>query len=210
MSLPTLQLLSSNAQDFVQTAVDIEEKIVDLRLKDNSFDFVPDMHGRRHHDMWTSLKTVSHFNLGVALELMFKYVLLLGKIEYEKGHKLTPLYHRIPEDARINIDTYYEKCLQTHQHGVLLIAFVDTPNPSESEQPFKKSVETLEDLLRYLDEELKIWDKRYSWEYIDKQKWRHYIDNIEPIRIFIQLVLTLGNRAVTKNPDTYSRSSDSS
>lgn len=213
MSLPTLQLLSSNISDFIQNAKDVEDRIRDLDLKHDSFEFVQGQHGRRHHDMWTSLKTVSHFNLGVALELLLKLILMMGRVSCNKTHKIADLYQKLPEYMQERINLYYTKCMKECMKdapdSLMLIAFMDTPNVTPPPHPCRQKIDSLKGFLIYLDEDLKIWERRYSWEYIDRQEWCHYINDVEPIRVFIQIVLTFCNRHITANLDLYSRENDS-
>ena len=88
MEVTAYHLSYDNIHDFKATAIHVESEIRRHGLRDNSFDAVPGMNGRKHHDMWVSMKTVSHFNLGIALESMLKLLLFLNKIPMPRHHFL--------------------------------------------------------------------------------------------------------------------------
>ena len=98
--------------DFQRAAVLVEAEIQCHGICNNSSKAVPGMNGRRHHDMWVSLKAVSHFNLGTSLELMLKLLLLKNNIPIKEWkpsecHKLTILYNAIPEPQQKQLESTY-------------------------------------------------------------------------------------------------------
>ena len=72
MERAAYRLFYDNIHDFKTVAMHVESEIKRLGIRSDSDDPVPGMKGRTHCDMWVSMKSVSHFNLGTALELMLK------------------------------------------------------------------------------------------------------------------------------------------
>lgn len=68
MDTAAYRLLYDYIHDFKTTAVHVESEIRRHGIRSDSWEEVAGMKGRAHHDMWVSMKTVSHFNLGIALE----------------------------------------------------------------------------------------------------------------------------------------------
>ena len=81
-------LLRDNINDFKRAAILMESEITRLGVDDNSTDKISGTGGRRHHDVWVSMKAVSHFNLGISLELMLKLILRLNGAQVPKIHQL--------------------------------------------------------------------------------------------------------------------------
>ena len=92
------RLLYNQIHDFKSTAVMVESEIKRLGLQPFSKAPVPSMRNRTHTETWTSMKSVSHFNLGTALELMLKLILLIAGKEFRKVHTLHSLYCDLPEE----------------------------------------------------------------------------------------------------------------
>ena len=120
MEVTAYHLLYDNIHDFKTTAMHVESEIRRHGLRDNSLDAVPGMNGRTHHDMWVSMKTVSHFNLGLALELMLKLLLFLNNVPLDKiprnrRHCLTTLYDAIPAKYQKQLESTYQA-----SRGILL------------------------------------------------------------------------------------------
>ena len=96
MERAAYRLFYDSIHDFKTTAMHVESEITRNGICSDSSDPVPGMKGRTHHDMWASMKTVSHFNLGTALESMLKLLLFLNNIPMPKHHFLTRLHDAIP------------------------------------------------------------------------------------------------------------------
>lgn len=95
---PDYEALFSNIADFTNTALLVEQEIEKYRVSGNKFDLAMTIDGRTSGNKWASMKTVSHFNLGIALELMLKYLLLRNGRSYPRGkdgHKLTFLHNEL-------------------------------------------------------------------------------------------------------------------
>ena len=103
-----IQHIYNDIHEFKTAASHVESEIRSYGLCRDSQDPVPEMEWRTKRDMWASKKDVSHFNLGTALELMLKMILLrnklpLGKILHKFGpkerHYLAVLYRQIQQEA---------------------------------------------------------------------------------------------------------------
>ena len=170
-------------QDFANTAIFVEEQIKHLRLRDDSLDVVPQTNGRIHHDMWGSMKSVSHFNLGTALELMLKLLLRANGKGKQKGHKLTPLHDLLPPQIKRRLESTFQDTKRRLPGGCELIAFITKSQRPRS--PQNRKLESLRDFLEYFDEDMKLWLMRYSDEMIDQQKWCHYLGDLT---LFLKLM----------------------
>ena len=87
MEIAAFRLLYDNIHDFKTTAMYVDSEIRRLGVRDEGDDAVQGMGGRTHREMWESMKAVSHFNLGTALELMLKLLLFLNNMEVEDAHQ---------------------------------------------------------------------------------------------------------------------------
>ena len=71
------------------------------------------MNGRIHRDAWVSMKTVSHFNLATALELMLKLLLFLNNIPLKgipskQRHLLSKLYDAVPKKYQSQLESTFQ------------------------------------------------------------------------------------------------------
>ena len=70
------------------------------------------MEDRTQHEVWVSMKTVSHFNLGVALELMLKFFLFRNNSPVPINHSLAELYDDLPVQDRQNLESIHGTILR--------------------------------------------------------------------------------------------------
>ena len=56
-----------------------------------------------------SMKEVSHFNLGTALELMLKAILLSEGTDPEKSHRLTVLYKSLKTESQDRLNSTFDE-----------------------------------------------------------------------------------------------------
>ena len=117
MSLHSHCMLYDSIHDFKRTASNIENEITRLGIRHNSLETVSGMENRKHHDMWISLKAVSHFNLGIALELMLKMILTLNGISFANKHSLVYLHDKIPDKFRRKLQAVYDACDKNMARG---------------------------------------------------------------------------------------------
>ena len=191
MDINAHRLLYDNIHDFKTTATHVESEIKRYGIRNDSNEPVPDVRGRRHSDSWVSMKSVSHFNLGIALELLLKMLLILNNISFEKTHRLVKLYDLIPEKFQIQLESTYQKCRNTVPEGYELTAFINSASPDPTTLPSleNREISTLREFFEYFDEDVILSEKRYSWEHISQGKWRHYLSDISVFTSLIDAVM---------------------
>lgn len=192
MEVAAFRLFYDNIHDFKTTAMLVESEIRRLGVCDDRIDAVQGMGNRTHRDMWESMKTVSHFNLGTALELMLKLLLFLNNVDFKvipkrQQHLLSKLHGAIPLKYRMQLEATYQASRHVRQDGYTLISWVNATSsmPSPEHQPLNRDVTTLEGLFEYLDEDVMLSLKRYSWEFVDQGRQRHYLSDIS---VFVELI----------------------
>ena len=120
--------LSADAHAFAQTVWLIEEEISRLGVT-GADDTRLGSEGWRSHDVWEALKTASHFNLGIALELRLKCLLALQEGS-RIGHHLTFLYDAL--DRRVQ--SRLEGCFRDTwgARGCTLVAYAKMRGPGHA------------------------------------------------------------------------------
>ena len=193
MELSAFQLLYDNIHDFKTTAMHVESEIRRHGIRSDSDDNVPTMQGRKHRETWESMKTVSHYNLGVALELMLKLILHLNNKPIprgKEGHFLAKLSDELPSERQEHLESVFRTIRTALPPGRLtLIAYVRTATRTRPPPPPNRDISSLRGFFEYLDEDLKWWEKRYSWEAVDEGSWCHYLSDICPFAEFINRVM---------------------
>ena len=188
MTIDAYRHITDNIEDFKTTAVLVESDIKRLGLCYDRNDVVYGMDGRLHCDMWGSMKTVSHFNIEISLELTLKLVLRMNEISVPTGrlgHMLSHLFDSLPSKCRRHLEQSYQKNRKSPE-DMVGTASVNSPTP-----PSLPAMElsNLRGFLVYLDEYVKLWEKRYSWESVDRGHWRHYLLDISVLVELINDVL---------------------
>ena len=147
--------------------------------------------------VWEALKTASHFNLGVAFELRLKWLLRLRDIKWpsgKEGHLLTRLFALLaPEIAGQLADLFLES---TGGSAVTLRAYIHST--SLPERPADLSLNTLQEFFEFMDGDVAMYEKRYSWERVTDQAWRHYLDDLQPFLEFLAKAEELGTEEARK------------
>ena len=186
------RLFYDNIHDFKTTAMHIESELTRHGIRSDSDDRVAGMKGRTHSDVWVSMKTVSHFNLATALELMLKLLLFLNNVSLKgipnrQRHLLTKLHDAIPETYQEQLESTFQASRSVLPNGWELIAFINTAAPvlPAGSGPPNRDISCLRGFLEYLDEDAILWQKRYSWELVEKGHWRHYLSDIS---VFVELI----------------------
>ena len=190
----SLGLLVGNVQDFANAAKLMEEEITRYDLHYDSLEEVPRTDGRTHHEMWGSMKAVSHFNLGIALELFLKLLTFINGKAIPQGHELTVLHDDLPPPVQQQLEFTYQDIKQRFTGGCELIAFLNRlPSESPPEYPssLTRDLSSLRDFLEYFDQDVKLSVKRYSYELIEQHQWCHYLSDLT---LFTELIKhVLGN-----------------
>ena len=171
------RMLYDNIHDFRNAAVGVESEIKRYRLRSVSDDVVPDTNGRTHTEMWVSMKTVSHFNLAIALELMLKLLLSLNGNAIPHHHRISDLHDDLPPEKQEQLEsTYQASKTAVLPHGHRVVAYNnDKPGGFPPNDP---DLWTLKNAFKYFDSDAMFETKRYTWEHVDKGMWHHYISDI--------------------------------
>ena len=186
MEITAYRMLYDNIHDFKTTVRHVENEIQRHGIRHNRHDAVTAMHGRNHHDIWVSMKTVSHFNLGIAMESMLKLLLFLNNAAIPRDHLLVKLHDKLPAKRQKQLEEVYQASIASTPGSFSLIAFINTASPaSPPSGPPNRDISTLRGFLEYFDEDVILWQKRYSWELVDNGRWRHYLSDIS---VFIALI----------------------
>ncbi len=133
-----------------------------------------------------SLKTASHFNFGIALELFLKSLMLAENKNPPKKHTLVKIFNKLSYESRDKAKKLFSETAGKENNS--LVAFINTPTPDPSlvSSPPNRNLHTFEDWLGYFDEEMQMEIKRYSHENIPNREWRHYIENLNPFIEFLK------------------------
>ena len=188
MEVTAYRMFYDSIHDFKTTAMHVESEIKRLGIRSHSTDVVPDMKGRTHHDMWVSMKTVSHFNLGTALELMLKLLLFINDKRIPNTHFLTELHDAIPQKYQKQLESTYQSVPLLVPFA--LIAFINTGSPTTAPPPLpNRDTSSLRGFFEYFDEDVILWQMRYSWERAEGGYWRHYVTDISMFAELINRVM---------------------
>ena len=181
--------LTGDARAFRQSAWLVEQEIRRLAVRQGDLSPVGGSTGWPSHSVWESLKTASHFNLAIALELRLKCLLHLHDVTPLKGfqgHCLAKLYDQFGDNEHSTV-TRLEELFQeaVNEFPFRLVAFLSTDNPAIPAGPHDRELVTLTDLFAYMDEDVGLWRKRYSWEQSTNGEWQHYLDDLSAFFAFV-------------------------
>ena len=183
--------LVGDARAFRQSSGIIENEIRRLNASPGDLTPIGGSTGWPSHSVWESLKTVSHFNLAISLELRLKCLLHLHGIKPvsgRDGHLLAKLHDQLggrPDvrDTREQLEELFRRAREANAFS--LVAFLSSDSPDVPEGPGDRKLSTLRDWLAYMDEDMELWRKRYSWEVASDRQWRHYVDNLDAFLVFL-------------------------
>ena len=201
--MESLGLLVGNVQDFANASKLMELAIIYYGLREDSYDVVPGTEGRTHHEMWGSMKAVSHFNLGIALELLLKLQTFMNGEAIPQGPELTTLHDDLPQPVQEQLEATFQNIKQGLPGGYELIALFTHAiirTVAGIPAPLERELLTLRDFFEYFDQDVKLSVKRYSYEFVEKHQWRHYLSDLT---LFIELI-----RHVIGNIEPYSAPAD--
>ncbi len=187
MNADGLLLLATNVHDFKRAALHMEQEIKVAGLSINNEELLPDDSDRTYTDLWISKKTVSLFNLGIALELMLKLLLGMHEMERPKNHSLIELYDGLPSKVRKELEKAYQKELKNSLDGGRFLSFIDhpVPRPEKTPRPKTPNIKTLSGFFEFLDSQALLSTMRYSWERLSEYSWKYYIDDVS---LFVNLI----------------------
>ncbi len=181
--------LVADTRAFLQTAGLIEDEIRKLSVRWDTSEPIDGEKGWPSQMVWESLKTASHFNLAIALELRLKSLLCLHGLDSKiprgsKGHWLASLLPLIPEPTATQCERLFRAAMDNYSFQ--LIAFCSTRTSKAPKPPGNVELKTLQDFCAYLDRDAKLWNKRYAWEGASSSEWRHYLDKLDRFVVFLQ------------------------
>ena len=181
--------LIGDARAFRQSAWMVEHEIGRLRVRQGDLSPVGGSTGWPSHSVWESLKTASHFNLAIALELRLKCLLRLRDVEPLQGrggHCLAKLYDQFGEDGS-STEARLERLFRqaTTDCPFKVVASLSRDDPDVPEGPGDRPLQSLKDVFAYMDEDVELWRKRYSWEQAADNQWQHYIDDLSAFFAFL-------------------------
>ena len=182
-----------DAKAFRDAAWLVECRIQQLQTQDGDTRRIGGSKGWRSHDVWESLKTVSHFNLFNAFELGLKCLLEvqgISPIRGREGHLLAVLYDSLPDEIARKLDDMFRKEIMQRPFVLKAVARTDTPRRPDS--PRSRPLRTLRDFCAYFDEDAKLWMKRYSWEDLTSGQYVHYLDKLDALLAFLEQMENLG------------------
>ena len=178
------RLLFNQVQDFNNTAVLIESAIKSLGLQHDSQATIASM-SQKQTETWASMKSVSHFNLGAALELMLKLILAITGTEIPRVHTLHELYCTLPPEWQKRLMRQYQSL--DEKHTLLLISF--KRSDTQPEAPENRDIGNLRTMLNYFDADVMLVHKRYSWDHMEKGTWLHFLNDITLFSKLIKRVM---------------------
>ena len=150
LTVPAYRLLYNMVHDFRTNAILVESEIKKYGVRHDNMDPIPPMKGRRHAETWVSMKAVSHFNLGTALELMFKLILVINRTDLPQTHSLSHLYNSLPAEWQRRINSKYREA-ETECGACVLAAVRSSDTPNRPEGPENRDISSLRAMLAYFD-----------------------------------------------------------
>ncbi len=179
------RLLYDMIHDFKTTAIHVESAITANGVRHDTMAPVPSMKNRMHVNTWLSMKAVSHFNLGTALELMLKLIMFISDIRAPHEHTLLDLFDSIPTEWQNRLDSRY-KVIEQECPDYELVAFVCKDSPTVAPSgPSNRDLDGLRGMLGYFDTDVMMSKKRYSWELFNSGVWCH---SMSDITVFTELI----------------------
>lgn len=127
--------------------------------------------------VWESLQTVSHFNLAISLELALKALVHMENPRQKRDtHKLSILHDSLTQSTRNRLEaswTMVDKSIP-----IELVALVHTKTHQSPDRPKDHKLNNLRDWFTYFDTDLQMYKKRYIWENLANEIYRHYIKDL--------------------------------
>ena len=184
-SVRFLKLLGDTGA-FRQSAESIEQDSRRLKVKSEDLSPIGGAAEWPSYCVWESLKSVSHFNLAIALELQLKCLLKLHDMTPSKSHSLAAHFVHLRNGqacTAVKLEDLFRQ--STNNHPFKLVAFLSTDSPKVPVGSRNRAMSTLKEFLIYMDEDVESFNKRCSWEASSSNKWQHCLDNLNAIFEFI-------------------------
>ena len=107
-------------------------------------------------------------------------------MDLPRHHLLTKLHDLLPEKYQAQLDDTYQDCRHAAPGGYKLVAFLNAASPTDPPPgPPNRDISTIRGFFEYFDEDVILWQKRYSWELVEEGRWRDYLSDIS---VFVALV----------------------
>ena len=172
-----LRKIVGDAKAFLEAAYFAERRIRDLKASSGTHAPLYGDKGWPSHDVWESLKTVSHFNLQTALELGLKAFLGSINAPFPNTHFLKGLYAVTPAKDAKKLNSLFLEALKDQTIELKAFMHADKSSPPPK-RPKNVRLNNLREFLEYFDKDVALWKKRYAWEEVSKKRWMHYIDDL--------------------------------
>ena len=100
---------------------------------------------------------------------------------------LSKLYDAVPKKYQSQLESTFQASHSVVPSGYELVAFINTASPTlaPGSGPPDRDISSLKGFFEYFDEDVILWQKRYSWELIEEGRWRHYVSDIS---VFVELI----------------------
>ena len=180
----------------------IEQEISRLKVKHGDLSPIGGKSGWPSHSLWESLKTPSHFNLAIALELRLKCLLRLEDFEPPQGrdgHSRAKLYDSFDthgKSTQAELKRLFGKA--TTEYPFELVAFFSAHDPDIPEGPDDRQLQSLKDFPAYMDEDMELWKRRYAWEHASDGQWQHYINDLTAFFKFLDVTESIAMEMARK------------
>ena len=178
--------LLGDTRAFKQSAELIEHESRRLKAKPGDLSPIGGLTSWPSHRVWESLKTASHFNLGIALELRLKCLLQLHDMTPGKSNLLAAHFDHLwngQSSMAVKLEDLFRQAINNHPFK--LEAFLTAYSTKVPVGPRNRPLNSLKDFLVYMDEDVALFKKRYSWETSMNNEWQHYLDNLNAFFEFI-------------------------
>lgn len=135
------------------------------------------------NEVWRHTQTVIHFNAGQAFEGFLKLLLMIETGKGKETHKLLDLHSALSNDLQRELETEWNKA--PGDLPMQLIAYVhsntkpDVPSTGSYASNFR-------DFLRFLDDVIEWYTKRYSWE--QPSQWSYFVVDLRPFLSYLDRV----------------------
>ncbi len=190
--------LNADSHAFDDAAQLVEQRISSLGLRPDDSTSCAGPGSLPNNRIWESLKTASHYNLGVSFELSLKCLFVVWDVPIPRGpdgHSLVVLHNTLrqesPETAG-QLERLYQEA--SDEIGTMKFVAFRSTTGKPPKPPRTPPIQTLQDICSYLDEDVMLATKRYSFETVGVgQPWRHYLDDLRVIGTLVGKLRGLGS-----------------
>ena len=200
MDSVTYLKLMGESRGCQQSAEMIERKIRRLNADAGETSTIGEETGWRSHQVWVSLKSVSHHNLALALLMRLKCFLSLHRIDLVYGHRLTQLFDKLniyQTQTSGDLEGIFQRI--NRDNPVKVIATISSQESFVPQEPSNSPITSLKDSFTYLEEYVEIWTNKRSGMYTSSSSWQYYFDSLEPFFKFLNSSEKLAARIAYQN-----------